>query len=220
MQPKLYHQRGETMMAQGTLPFQYEIEKTASGMTALAGLPAYLDLAVVSGLTKSIRKRLLVWAARSQGWTDTQIILSLVLLNLSGGNCVDDLRVLEGDEGFARIMRRVKADSEGLPSKERRELERRWRKERKRVMPSPSSVFRYLSVFHNEDEEEKREVGKAFIPDQNEHLKGLCLVNRDLVEFAQKRSPQTTATLDMDATLVETQKKDALFGYKGFKAYQ
>jgi hypothetical protein len=28
--------------------------------------------------------------------------MSLVLLNLAGGDCVDDLKVLEGDEGFAR----------------------------------------------------------------------------------------------------------------------
>jgi hypothetical protein len=67
--------------------------------------------------------RLTVWAARSQGWTDTQIVVSLVLLNLAGGDCVDDLRILEGDEGFARIMRHVKAESYDLPRKERRELE-------------------------------------------------------------------------------------------------
>ena len=207
-------------MSQGTLPFQYEIEKTASGMTAFAGLPAYLDLAVVSGLTKSIRRHLLVCAARGQGWTDAQIVLSLILLNLSGGDCVDDLRVLEGDEGFSRVMRRVKADSDGLSRKERRELERRWRKEQKRATPSPSSVFRYLSVFHSEEEEEKRVEGKAFIPEQNEYLRGLCLVNQDLIGFAQQKSQQTTATMDMDATLVETHKKDALFSYKGFKAYQ
>jgi hypothetical protein len=207
-------------MAQGILPFQYEIEKSPSGMTALAGLPAYLDLALVSGLTKSIRRHLLVLSAQSQGWTDVQIVMSLVLLNLAGGNCVNDLRVLEGDEGFARIMRRVEAESHGLSRKERRELERRWRKEQKRTVPSPSPVFRYLSLFHDPEQEEKREAGKAFIPDQNEYLKGLHLVNRDLVAFAQAKSPQMTATLDMDATLVETHKKDALYGYKGFKAYQ
>ena len=207
-------------MAQGILPFQYEIEKLPSGMTSLAGLPAYLDLALVSGLTKSIRQHLLVWSARSQGWTDVQIVMSLVLLNLAGGNCVNDLRILEGDEGFARIMRRVEAESHGLSRKERRKLERLWREERKRAVPSPSPVFRYLSAFHDQDQEEKREAGKAFIPDPNEHLKGLYAVNRDLVAFAQAKSPQTTATLDMDATLVETHKKDALYGYKGFKAYQ
>jgi len=37
-------QRGATIMEQGILPFKYEIEKNTTGMTALAGLPAYLDL--------------------------------------------------------------------------------------------------------------------------------------------------------------------------------
>ena len=32
-------------MAQGVLPFKYEAEKKTTGMTALAGLPVYLDLA-------------------------------------------------------------------------------------------------------------------------------------------------------------------------------
>lgn len=31
-------------MAQGVLPFRYETEKNTTGMTALAGLPVYLDL--------------------------------------------------------------------------------------------------------------------------------------------------------------------------------
>jgi len=35
---------------QGVLPFRYECEPTESGMTALAGLPAYLELAIVSGV--------------------------------------------------------------------------------------------------------------------------------------------------------------------------
>jgi len=47
-------------MAQGVLPFKYENEKTNTGMTALAGLPAYLDLAKVIGLSKSIEKHLKV----------------------------------------------------------------------------------------------------------------------------------------------------------------
>ncbi len=40
-----YHQRGVTIMAQDFLPFKYEKEKKNTGMTALAGLPVYLDLA-------------------------------------------------------------------------------------------------------------------------------------------------------------------------------
>ena len=33
--------------------------------------------------------------------------MSLVLLNMAGGNFVDDLRILEGDEGFTKLLRRV-----------------------------------------------------------------------------------------------------------------
>ncbi len=55
-------------------------------MTTLTGLPLYLDLAQVMGLSKSIQKHLKI-RENSQGWTDSQVVLSLVLLNLAGGNC-------------------------------------------------------------------------------------------------------------------------------------
>jgi hypothetical protein len=168
---QFYHQRGEASMTQGVLPFQYQVERSSAGMTALVGLPTYLDWAAVSGLTASIERHLKVCAGRSQGWTDRQLVMALVLLNLAGGECVEDLRVLEGDEGFARVLRRV--ETHGLPRQERRRLERRWplrslRRERHRSVPSPSAVFRYLAAFHDPKEEQKREVGRAFIPAANE----------------------------------------------------
>ena len=206
------------MIAQGVLPFRYEREPTTSGMTALAGLPAYLELAMVSGLADSLRRHMEVCVGQTQGWTDTQIVMSLVLLNLAGGDCVDDLRVLEADEGFSRVLRRV--ELHGLPRHERREQERRWRKERRRTVPSPSAVFRYLSAFHNPGEEKKRVEGHAFIPGANLHLQRLSCVNRDMLCAAQRKAPQTKATLDQDATLSETSKRQALYCYQGNKAYQ
>ncbi len=65
-------------------------------MTAPSGLPIYLDLATVMGIGKSIEKHLHI---KQQGWTDKQTILSLMLLNLAGGDCVNDLQKLEGAEG-------------------------------------------------------------------------------------------------------------------------
>jgi hypothetical protein len=41
-------------MAQCVLPFKYELGKKTTGMTALASLPAYLDLSKVIGLSKLI----------------------------------------------------------------------------------------------------------------------------------------------------------------------
>jgi len=206
------------MIAQGVLPFRYESEPTASGMTALAGLPPYLELAVVSGLTDSIRRHLRVCSGQKQGWTDAQIVMPLVLLNVAGGDCVDDLRILEADEGFVKVVRR--AELHGLRRKERREQERRWRKERKRAVPSPSVVFRYLSTFDNPIEEAKQAAGRAFIPAPNEHLQALGQVNEDFLRFAQQKSPQREATLDQDTSLVKTYKQEALHCYQGDKAYQ
>ena len=202
-------------MAQGVLPFKYEEEKKETGMTALGGLPIYLDLAAVMGIGESIEKHLHI---KQQGWTDKQTVLSLILLNLAGGNCVDDLRKLEGDDGFCKVLRRI--EQGGMKRRERRELDRRWRKEGNRVVPSPSPVFRYLAAFHDLGQEKQRIEGKAFIPAPNEHLRGLVKVNADMVGFMQRHNPQTVATLDQDATLVETAKQEALYCYKKFKAYQ
>src|SRR4030042_136267 len=206
------------MFKQGVLPFSYECEPKESGMTALAGLPAYLEMAIVSGLTDSIQRHLKVCNSKGQGWTDTQITMSLILLNIAGGDCVDDLRILEKDEGLVKLLHRV--GFTGHPRKERREQDRRWRKERKRAFPSSSVVFRYLSAFVNASEESKRAMGQAFIPSANEHLQALGKINPDLLRFAQKRVPQTEATLEIDASIVETTKQDALFSYKGSQSFQ
>lgn len=45
-------------MAQGVLSFKYEEDRGTSGMTALAGLPVYLDLTHVMGLSKSVERHL------------------------------------------------------------------------------------------------------------------------------------------------------------------
>jgi hypothetical protein len=58
-------------MAQGVLPFKYEAEKNRSGMTALAGLPTYLELASVCGLQASIARHMGVRRG-TQGWSDTR----------------------------------------------------------------------------------------------------------------------------------------------------
>jgi hypothetical protein len=204
-------------MAQGVLPYKYEEERNDAGMTALAGLPIYLDLASVLDVGDCIRAHIHVKES-GQGWTDEQAVLSLMLLNLAGGDCVDDIKILERDEGFCRILGRV--ETKGLTRQQRRAMERRWRKEHHRSVPSASALFRYLGAFHDPEGEKKRERGKAFIPAPNEHLQGLRKANRDFVASIQKRHPEEEATLDTDATLVETQKKEALFSYEGYKAYQ
>src|SRR5450631_4272962 len=204
-------------MAQGVLPFKYEAEKNWSGMTALAGLPTYLDLASVCGLQASIDRHVGVRRG-TQGWSDAQVLMSLILLNLAGGDCVDDLSMLQGDPGFAELMYRV--ETHGMARRERRALLRRFRKERTTATPSPSSVFRYFRPFMIPKGAASREPHKAFIPAAGEHLRGLARVNADVVAFVQSAHRTSMRRCDQDATLVETHKADAFFSYKHFRACQ
>ena len=151
-------------MAQGALPFQYEAETAASGVTALGGLPVYLDLIKASGLDVAIRKHVRV--AGEQGWLDLQMIVGLIVLNLAGGDGLEDLERLEQDAGFAQVMREVER---GLLL--RAERRARWRKPRRRAVPSPSAMW--LARFHDTAAGQPRPPGTAVIPAMAEPIRAL-----------------------------------------------
>jgi len=204
-------------MSQGVFNFQYEVEDKNGGMTGLAGLPPYLEFSYVMGLGESIRNRLRIRGG-DQGWSDEQIVMSLILLNLAGGDSVSDLKTLAGDDGFCRVV-----DSIGgkcLSRKQRRVSQRRLRKGAKKSFPSASSIFRYLNWFHDFEQDKLREPEKSFIPAPNKYVRAFSGVRGDFVASVQKRCPRNIATLDMDATLVETCKEQALYCYKHYKAFQ
>jgi hypothetical protein len=203
-------------MAQGPLPFEYQSEENSTGLTSFAGLPVFLDLMFVMGFATSIREHLNL--RPSQGWSDTQHLTSLVCLHLVGGDCVEDLNRLEADDGFCRILSEV--EGHGLRGRKRRALKARWRVSKSRSMPSPDAALRYLEAFDEPEESAKIEAGTAFVPKPNAHLQGLSRVLAHSCAYAQLQNPQTVATLDQDATLVESHKQDAMFTYKGFKGFQ
>ena len=203
------------MLPQGVLGFQYESEPSTAGLTSLGGLPLYLDLIQASGLAAAIREQVRV--AGTQGWMDLQMVLALIFLNLAGGDCLADLERLESDSGFAAALAAI--ERELLTREERRALKSRWRRDRERTVPSPSAAATWLERFHD-PATPPAVAGRGFIPAVTEPLQALWRTNRTLVGFMQTHQPATLATLDMDATLVETHKRDALPCYKGFKAYQ
>lgn len=222
LKQKTLHQRGEDIMAQQVLPFQYEIERAATKLTALGGLPLFEELGQALGIYESIRTHLTV--RPDQGYTDEEVVLSLMHLQLAGGDKIEDLLVFTKDVGFAEFSKRM--HEYRMSRAERRRVYLRWRKRRVQEHPSPSSAFRYLEKYHDFDIEKKRiaanEAGiKAYIPELTEHLKELSRVNRDLVRsIAIQRQDITTATLDVDATLIPTQKERAFYCYEGYQAYQ
>ena len=96
-------------------------------------------------------------------------------------------------------------------------------------LQAPSSGSWPNFTTHRKKRNEKQ-VGAGFkpaptlIPAPNEHLDGLTQVIAGVVDrvvkFVSKRREQDHATLDADATLINTHKKNALYCYKGYKAYQ
>jgi hypothetical protein len=202
-------------MAQGFLPFQYETERGSSSATSHAGLMLYVELFQALGLRKAIEKEVGV-RRETLGYSDWQVVLSLLLLNLAGGECVSDLDVLEGDQGFCKAYRAV--ENHGLQRRERRELGDRFPEGRARTLPSSSATFRYLAGFHTAVG--GPEVKGAYIPPAPAPLQGLRRVNGQVLSRAQKHRRSRTATLDLDATLDETWKREAKYCYKHFKAYQ
>jgi len=142
------------MSKQGVLSYRIESEPTRADLTVVSGLAPYLDLVCASGLVGSIEKN--VRASGEQGWRDVQAVKSIVLLNLAGGECVDDLEHLEADKGFGRLVRWC--ESHTLTRRVRREMNKRWRN-----IVSATAARCYLAQFHNESQEKLRGSGKALI---------------------------------------------------------
>jgi hypothetical protein len=55
---------------------------------------------------------------------------------------------------------------------------------------------------------------------EGERLQGLAKANRRLVAFLQERRPQAVATIDLDATILESHKRSAAATYDGRTGYQ
>ncbi len=196
------------IMSQKLLNFQYRQEQREKNLTSMAGIGIYFDLFKIMRLVQHINKYLGQCSGK-QGYRDSDVVLTIILLNLAGGDCVEDVERLEADEGLRRLFMKLIGRKHRSP--------KRLRRATGRVFPSASVIFRYLERF---DDGTEGEQGKAVKPSSIAmHAKFLAF-NRWLMEVMNSYVRCRIATLDQDATLIETHKSLALFGYKGFKAYQ
>lgn len=186
-----------------------------AAVTNYGGLFPYLDLMLLTDLPGIVQRALP--PAPAQGWQPAEHVTALLALNVTGGDCVDDLAKLSGDPGIALYMGQIRR-ALGL-------TKRRMPRGGAGVLPSLTSVREWLDTFHHAEEEEKRLPGTAFIPAPNAALRGLRAAGRDFVTAAfhlyqrSGRAPITRATLEIDATFMETQKRAALACYKKYDAY-
>jgi hypothetical protein len=195
--------------------YRLDTKVDPAAVTNYGGVFPYLDLMLLTDVPGIVTRALP--SAPATSWQPAEHVAALLALNLTGGDCVDDLTQLADDPGIALFMGQI-----------RRALgvtKRRMAHGGSRVLPSLTSLREWLDTFHHADEEVKRRPGVAFIPAPNSALRGLRSAGRQFVTAAYQlyqrsgRSSITRATLEIDATFMETQKRTALTCYKKFDAY-
>jgi hypothetical protein len=165
----------------------------------MGGVPLLVQAFRSLGLPASVRQHVRV-KERERGYDEATMVESFVILNAVGGECFDDFQRLREDAGLREMV------GHGIPS--------------------PEAARQFLYQFHAEEKIEEakgRRSGDeiAYIPEETEALAGLGLVNRGLVQEVGRRCPdQRIATVDQDATIIESRKQEALRTYEGERGYQ
>jgi hypothetical protein len=139
---------------------------------------------------------------RQRGFTEGQIIETLVLLQTAGGDCPEDIKILAGDVCLER----------GLGF----------------AIPKVTALRSFLDRFHDESLaalRPKREQQKSFILPSSQPVQGLQEVQAGVVGriaklYAQEGQKLSIATIDQDATIIESHKQAALSHYEGGRGYQ
>ncbi len=196
------------------LPVKYEQEQKENGLSSFGGVPIFLEFLKGIGFDRMVSSKFAT--NNDQGFHPLHHLLTLVLINLTGGESVSDVDRLEEDAGLKRFFQRFEDKFAGLRA-------RVFRRGRERIFPSPSTIFKFLDRFNSDKEEEERQAtpkGRSKILSVADDFKKLVLVNGDIVATAYQLSPSQTTTLDMDNNLIISQKRNTEICYKKKPSYQ
>jgi Transposase DDE domain group 1 len=156
-------------------------------------LPLVVEAARAVRLEDVVEAELIV-AKRQRGFSAAEKLEALILLVASGGDRVEDIRILAEDQGLGRLL--------------------------ERELPSPDALLDFLGAFDDPQVWAQRPPEeKSWVPPESAPLQGLFAVNRALVARAAARQA-TTATIDHDGTIIEAHKREALVAYEGTRGYQ
>jgi Transposase DDE domain group 1 len=175
------------------LPFEIDDVIDPTLVTGRAGVPLVIELFRQLGVARAIDAHVPV-KQRQRGLRPAQLVESLVALWVSGGDRCQDLTTLREDQALATLL--------GYP------------------LPAATTVRDFLEAFHVEGGPLWQLGPQAAVPEEAAPLAGLGQANRTLVAGLQQAAPATTATLDVDATLVESHKAAATLAYDGTRGYQ
>ena len=178
-----------------------------NAISAHGGLVLWLELLRRTGVLHELP----VQVSGPQGWTDGQMILSLLFLNLVGDSRVSDVEALEADRSLCRLVRDYEEAVLGIPAAT---LARHFRDGRHRTFPSARSVLDWLFRFQDKEAQKEREPGRAVVPEPAPELQVIeAVINRlrnRLIGVLQLEE----LTLDLDVMVLASGKREALNTYR------
>jgi hypothetical protein len=175
------------------LPFEIDDTIDPTLVTGRAGVPLVVELFRQLGVAATIDAEVPV-KQRQRGLPPSHVIESLIALWVSGGDRCQDLATLREDQALATLLGHV--------------------------VPAATTVRDFLEAFHVEAGPLWGAGPEATIPEESAPLAGLGRANRTLVAGLQRGARERTATLDVDATLVASDKAAATVAYDGTRGYQ
>ena len=175
------------------LPFEIDAEVDGALLTPHAGVPLAIELFRASGAAKAIAEHVRI-KQRDSGLSEAQMAASFLALWIAGGERCEDFRTFRQDAALAALLGHA--------------------------LPSPNAARDFLDRFHVEGGPIFEHGERAFVPEESAPLAGLGMAGRTMVAALQKKHPQSTATLDVDATQVESHKRSATTGYEGARGFQ
>ena len=179
-------------MTQRRLPFELDTRAETAALTAHGGVPLLIEAFRTSGAAAVVDTSVVI-KRRKRGLTPSQLVEGLFSLWAAGGERCEDLAPLREDAALAILL------GHGLPA--------------------PQTARDFLDAF-DEATPPLWQGERCQVPGEGERLQGLAKANRRLIAFLQERRPQAVATIDVDATILESQKRSALATYDGRTGYQ
>jgi hypothetical protein len=173
----------------------HEATSPHAGALSISRVFRSLGLPQLVAANLSLRKR-------QRGFAEGQFIEAIALLQAVGGECPEDMRLLIGDPCLER----------GLGYE----------------LPSVTAVREFLERFHDRRLEKlrpERERQKSFIFPSSAPVAALQEVQSGMVRriaklYEKHGQPQRVATVDQDATIIESHKQAAYYHYEDGRGYQ
>jgi len=175
------------------LPFELDSTIDDSLVTAHAGVPLVAELFRASGAAAVMDANVQI-KSRKRGLPASAMAESLFALWSAGGERCEDMRRLREDGALSALL--------GYE------------------LPAATTARDFLESFHADDLPLWQAGAKASVPSESPALAGLAASNLRLLAWGQERTPEKTATLDVDASIYATAKESTTTAYDGERGYQ